>query len=215
LTQEKLDEQYWIKRHDKFEREKQLLLVLDDMLDQVKQFSLDNKIVDFVKISENLVNYNMSPKICIRLWENLKKNLKDLSKRENEFQTICRNEVNIDFWTETINMFKQRIKLYDQKLGEINLLKDEDQISPSIQTDLIDQFQRYENRVQNMMGTYFELFTDSSHFQDTMEVLQEQVRDQLCPRIEHPKVQGLESRIDCILSELLSEMQIEEEEREA
>ncbi len=61
------------------------MLVLDDMLDQIKKFSLDNKIADFVKISENLSHYNLSPKICIRLWDNLKKNLKDFSKRENEF----------------------------------------------------------------------------------------------------------------------------------
>ena len=76
-----------MKRSDKFEREKQLLMVLDDMLDQIKQFSLDSKIADFVKISENLYHYNISPKICIRLWDGLKKNLKDFMKRENEFQT--------------------------------------------------------------------------------------------------------------------------------
>mmetsp|Transcript_7204 Transcript_7204/g.5471 ORF Transcript_7204/g.5471 Transcript_7204/m.5471 type:complete len:145 (-) Transcript_7204:1555-1989(-) len=116
--EKKLDEEYWITRQDKFEREKQLLLVLDDMLDQIKQFSLDNKVVDFSKIAENLHNYNISPKICIRLWENLKKNLRDLTKRENEFQTLCRNEVNIDFWTEAITIFKERIKLYEIKLGE-------------------------------------------------------------------------------------------------
>lgn len=68
---------YWIHRQDKFEREKQLLLILDDMLEQIKHFSLDNKIADFVKISENLSHYNLSPKICIRLWDGLKKKLKD------------------------------------------------------------------------------------------------------------------------------------------
>ena len=55
------------------------------MLDQIKSFSLEDKIVDFIKISENLSHYNLSPKICIRLWESLKKKLKDLYKRENEF----------------------------------------------------------------------------------------------------------------------------------
>jgi hypothetical protein len=117
--------QYWIKRHDKFEREKQLLLVLDDMLDQIKQFSLDNKIADFVQISEHLSHYHLSPKICIRLWDSLKKNLKDYTKRENEFQTLCRNEVNSDFWSETIHLFKQRVKEYEKKLGEKDLLTGE------------------------------------------------------------------------------------------
>ena len=39
------------------------------MLEQIKHFSLENKIVDFVKISENLSAYNLNPKLCIRLWE--------------------------------------------------------------------------------------------------------------------------------------------------
>ena len=55
------------------------------MLDQIKYFSIDNKIADFVKISENLSHHGLSPKICIRLWEGLKKKLKDFYKRENEF----------------------------------------------------------------------------------------------------------------------------------
>jgi hypothetical protein len=83
---------------------------------------LEHKIVDFVKISENLSHYNLSPKICIKLWEQLKKKLKDLYKRENEFQALCRNEVNIDFWTETAHMFKLRIKAYEQTLkGSMNV----------------------------------------------------------------------------------------------
>lgn len=72
--------------------------------------------MDFIKISENLTHYNLSPKICIRWWDNLKKKLKDLYKRENEFQALCRNEVNVDFWTETMHMFKLRIKAYEKTL---------------------------------------------------------------------------------------------------
>ena len=55
------------------------------MLEQIKHFSLEDKIVDFIKISESLSHYNLTPKICIKLWDALKKKLKDLYKRENEF----------------------------------------------------------------------------------------------------------------------------------
>jgi len=41
-----------------------------------------------------------------------------LYKRENEFQALCRNEVNVDFWTETIHMFKLRIKAYENTLNQ-------------------------------------------------------------------------------------------------
>jgi hypothetical protein len=93
------------------------------MLDQIKQFSLNNKEADFVKISENLYHYNLSPKICMRLWDNIKKNLKDFSKRENEFQTLCRNDVNTDFWT--VLLFKERVKAYEKKLQDSDLLQSE------------------------------------------------------------------------------------------
>lgn len=78
-------------RADKFEREKQLLLLLDNMLDQVKTFTLDSeRVVDFIAIAESIpkqkgANHFTSPKILIKLWEGLKKKLKDPNKRENEF----------------------------------------------------------------------------------------------------------------------------------
>lgn len=84
------------------------------MLEQIKGFSLENKIVDFVKISENLSHYNLQAKQCIRLWDNLKKKLKDWQKRENEFQALCRNEVNLDFWSESMHMFKNRNEKYEK-----------------------------------------------------------------------------------------------------
>lgn len=130
------------------------------MLDQIKQFSLDNKIADFVKISENLSHFNnLTPKVCIKLWEGLKKNLKDIYKRENEFQTLCRNEVNIDFWTETINIFKKRVKMYEDKLKEERDIKlPLSEIKPV--KDAISSYQNSEKRVSSMMETYFQLFND-------------------------------------------------------
>lgn len=80
---------------------------------------MDNKVVDFVSISESLTQFGLqSPKLCIRLWESLKKKLKDLYKRENEFQTLCRNEVSVEFWTETTRVFKQRIRAYEKALSK-------------------------------------------------------------------------------------------------
>ena len=125
------------------------------MLDQIKQFSLDNKIADFVKISENL-SYcsNLTPKVCIKLWEGLKKNLKDIYKRENEFQTLCRNEVNIDFWTETINMFKKRVKVYEKKLKEEKEMETSPREVKPV-SDALTSYQQAEKRVSSMMETYF------------------------------------------------------------
>jgi hypothetical protein len=68
----------------------------------------------------------LSPKVCIKLWDGLKKNLKDIYKRENEFQTLCRNEVNIDFWSETLFLFKKRIKIYEEKIKRENEIDEPD-----------------------------------------------------------------------------------------
>lgn len=100
-----------INRADKFEREKHLLLLVDDMLDQVKDFSLDQeRVIDFVAIADSIPklknnhvhNHFTSPKTLIKLWDGLKKKLRDPNKRENEFQALCRNEVTVDFWTDVI-----------------------------------------------------------------------------------------------------------------
>ena len=70
------------------------MLLLDNMLDQVKVFSTDTeRVVDFIAIAEHIPraknnpvhNHFTSPKILIKLWDALKKKLKDPNKRENEF----------------------------------------------------------------------------------------------------------------------------------
>jgi hypothetical protein len=66
--------------------------------------------VDIVSIADSIPkvksnathNHFTSPKNLIKLWDSLKKKLKDPNKRENEFQALCRNEVSIDFWTDLI-----------------------------------------------------------------------------------------------------------------
>jgi hypothetical protein len=93
------------------------------MLDQVKTFSMEpERVIDFVAIAEAIPklknnqvhNHYASPKPLIKLWEGLKKKLRDPNKRENEFQALCRNEVSIDFWTELIQngQFKARLEVY-------------------------------------------------------------------------------------------------------
>ena len=109
---------FWNNRPEKFEKEKQLLLVLDDMLSQIQNFTLENKIVDFVKIADNLSHHNLNPKQCIKYWDSLKKNLKDLYKREHEYQAICRNEVNEDFWSEHLTQFRKRLQIYQKQFSK-------------------------------------------------------------------------------------------------
>jgi hypothetical protein len=140
---------------------------------------LEDKIVDFIKISENLSHYNLSPRICIRLWEALKKKLKDLYKRENEFQALCRNEVNVDFWTETISMFKQRIKAYESTLkdGKAKLVEERSSFESAEPKNPITKFKEEEDHLNDMISSYFQLFDDPNKFLSVMEDLQTKVAE--------------------------------------
>ena len=42
-------------KHEKLEREKQIMLVMDEMIRQVSEFTAEEKIVDFIKISKKPV----------------------------------------------------------------------------------------------------------------------------------------------------------------
>jgi hypothetical protein len=64
------------------------------MLDQLKHFSIDSeRSVDIVAIADSIPkvksnathNHFTSTKNLIKLWDSLKKKLKDPNKRENEF----------------------------------------------------------------------------------------------------------------------------------
>ncbi len=68
--------------------------MLDNMLDQLKNYSMEpERAVDIVAIADSIPkvkqnathNHFTSPKNLIKLWESLKKKLKDPNKRENEF----------------------------------------------------------------------------------------------------------------------------------
>jgi vacuolar-type H+-ATPase subunit I/STV1 len=172
------------------------------MLDQIKPFSLEDKIVDFVKISENLSHYGLSPKICKRLWDSLKKKLKDLYKRENEFQALCRNEVNLDFWTEGIMMFKRRVKHYEAALHSKE--------SSSQGSSALDVFQAREQKAETLIESFFTLFKEPSKLNSVMEDLNKRVREESSVQVNDKETQ---SKIDSVLNELLSEISVVQEER--
>ena len=70
------------------------MLLLDNMLDQIKAFSMEpERAIDFVAISDSIPKLKNNPlhnnftsvKTLVKLWEVLRKKLRDPNKRENEF----------------------------------------------------------------------------------------------------------------------------------
>lgn len=78
--------------------------------------------------------------------------------------------MNIDFWTESIKMFKQRVQVYDKALSLPPTAKHEEH-SAGIKEDVVESFQAQENRLCSMMGSYFQLFNNADKFVDVMDTL--------------------------------------------
>ena len=55
---------------------------------------------------------SLQPRICSKLWEALRKYLRESSTTELEFFSHSRQEVVQNFWTESLLMFRQRLKVY-------------------------------------------------------------------------------------------------------
>ncbi len=65
---------------EKFEKEKQLLVIMDEMMDQVDRFDTEEKVVDFTKIADSLKHLNLNPRACKKLWDGIRKNLQESYK---------------------------------------------------------------------------------------------------------------------------------------
>ncbi len=88
---------------------------MDEMIKQIGHFKNEEKEADFVKISECLRHYGISPKFCMRYWDSMRKKLRE-HYRKNEFISVCRNEVQEDFCTEASSSFKNRMAKYEHTL---------------------------------------------------------------------------------------------------
>lgn len=118
----------------------------------MKAFSIEQeRAIDFVAISDTIPklrnnqvhNHFAAPKTLIKLWDGLKKKLRDPNKRENEFQALCRIEVNVDFWTDLITKgdFKQRMGVYNSHAKEM------------------ESFKSQEDRFRQISSSYFNALT--------------------------------------------------------
>ena len=54
----------------------------------------------------------IQPRICSKLWESLRKSLRESFKMELEFFDHTRQEIVRNHWTESLLMFKKRIQVY-------------------------------------------------------------------------------------------------------
>ena len=72
--------------------------------------------IDLLSIAESLSQCGLSVKQIQRCWEQFRKRLKDVQKRESEFTTSTRMEVAQDFCHDQSSQFRKRLKVYEREL---------------------------------------------------------------------------------------------------
>jgi hypothetical protein len=81
-----------VSRVRKYEIEKQTLLIMDQMISHVKDFTTKERYFDYKKISGNIKSFNIEPTDCKKIWEQFKSRLRGQFKEGNEEMRQCRNE---------------------------------------------------------------------------------------------------------------------------
>jgi hypothetical protein len=78
-------------------QEKNTMLVLDDIASQMQKFDHSltkyDKIIDLIKVCENLPQANLSVKQSQKHWDQFRRRLREFNRKESEFISMTRSEV--------------------------------------------------------------------------------------------------------------------------
>jgi hypothetical protein len=79
-----------ISRVKKYELEKKTLLIMEQMVSQISEFTNKNRYFDYKKISSNITAYNIPAAECKKIWESFKSRLRG-QLNDNEEMRECRD----------------------------------------------------------------------------------------------------------------------------
>ena len=99
--------------------EKNIMLVINELCEKLVPFQPGmerGNEIDLVPVAESLSQCGLSVKQTQRCWEQFKKRLRDVQKRESEFATATRMEVAQDFCHDQSSQFRRRLKVYEREL---------------------------------------------------------------------------------------------------
>lgn len=113
-----------ISRVKKYEIEKQTLLIMEQMIDHVKDFTTKERYFDYKKISQNIKAFKITPADCKKMWEQFKSKLRGQFKEGNDEMKQCRDECNEDFWTHHYRGYSARLKVYSKMVSHPEIIDD-------------------------------------------------------------------------------------------
>jgi hypothetical protein len=120
----KSSRRHQLSRVKKYELEKQTLLIMDQMLSHVKDFTNKERYFDYKKISGNIKAFKIPHQECKRIWESFKSRLRGQFKEGNEEMRQCRNECNKDFWSHQYKSYPFRLSIYNKMLSHPDIMEE-------------------------------------------------------------------------------------------
>ncbi len=176
----------------KYEQEKQTLLIMEQMVSQVKDFTNKERYFDYKIISDTIASTE-----CKRIWEAFKSRLRGQFREGNEEMRQCRNESNKDFWTHHYRSYPFRLDVYNKLLSHPEILEELRSMASnhgseknSKGNDLLD-LHEYENKMIPVI----------EDFESTIKLAE-----------GHEELDSLDSRIQDLCKELKEEEEKEEDD---
>lgn len=219
-----------LSRVKKSEMEKQTLLVMDQMISHVKDFTTKERYFDYKKIASNIKAYSLTSTECKKLWEQFKARLRGQFKEGNEEMRQCRNECNEDFWTHHNNMFPSRLKIYqdttkaDQNVEELSQISNRfSDKNKALYYDSLLEVNENESKLLPIMDDYKHLMKagddiqELEKFEDVLDKisneLESKTKDPTVSMKDKHKCQDEIKVFDKLFSQVYSDMSSEYQKR--
>ena len=219
-----------ISRVRKYEIEKQTLLIMDQMISHVKDFTTKERYFDYKKISSNIKSFTIESTDCKKIWEQFKSRLRGQFKEGNEEMRQCRNEWNEDFWTHHYRSYWIRLKIYNKLITHPEIIEDFDRLVDVLKTNYnatvfneLKELNETEEKILPVLSDFDRIVKDSDDYQElinlenTVQILSKEIDSKLfIPKeLSKQKIKFKEESeiVNKILSHIYSELETEYDKR--
>jgi hypothetical protein len=182
-----------------FLKQRQWLLIMDQIISQIKNFSPSEKSIDFVKISKS-IPFDLSPEECREMWNGVvsdfeggindkKQQVEETKECEMRNPIIRRynKEINTEFTTHHFCNFDKRMKIYSKAMGreDTAAMRKFKAISKWFQDKLdewreVKQLEEFENKIKKLSDKLNDspvVITDKWEQEDVGELVYEYLSD--------------------------------------
>jgi hypothetical protein len=175
-----------ISRVKKYELEKKTLLIMEQMVSQISEFTNKNRYFDYKKISSNITAYNIPAAECKKIWESFKSRLRG-QLNDNEEMRECRDQWNEDYYTYHNMTYTERLDIYNKNISHPEIISDLKKLTQiwvenqfSVHNELLELNENQEKLLSVLYNFDRVIKTSDDHEElDQLEADVQNLRDQL------------------------------------